>query len=227
VRGSLDVLLSTPMSTRSILAGKWWGSYRRILNVAIWPAATSIVLLREGGNGMCYVALLGLVFAYGAAITSLGLALATWVSRIGRAVALCITLHVAWMVGWPFAVAFGVGRPAMRYIGMMIGDPPAGMFFGTFVLLPKNVSGIPLLPAPDAILPSMIAWIVVISGFAAALFAVMVATFDRCLGRISDGAARPTSSRPRPMSTAELLARVPSAAGAEYDEGEEGLPFGP
>ena len=28
VRGSLDVLLSTPMSTRSILAGKWWGSFR-------------------------------------------------------------------------------------------------------------------------------------------------------------------------------------------------------
>ena len=30
VRGSLDVLLSTPMSTRSILAGKWWGSFRRV-----------------------------------------------------------------------------------------------------------------------------------------------------------------------------------------------------
>ena len=27
VRGSLDVLLCTPLSTRSILVGKWWGSF--------------------------------------------------------------------------------------------------------------------------------------------------------------------------------------------------------
>ena len=145
VRGSLDVLLSTPMATRSILAGKWWGSFRRVLNVAIWPAATSIVLLREGGSWWSYLVLLGLVFAYGAAISSLGLALATWVSRLGRAVALCITIHVAWMVGWPFAVAFLVGTPAMRYIGMMIGDPPAGMLFGTFAVLETN------LPRPPGV----------------------------------------------------------------------------
>ena len=35
VRGSLDVLLSTPMSTRSILAGKWWGRSGR------WAASCS------------------------------------------------------------------------------------------------------------------------------------------------------------------------------------------
>ena len=38
--------------------------------------------------------LLGLVLAYGAAITSLGLAAATWVRRLGRAVALCVTSYV-------------------------------------------------------------------------------------------------------------------------------------
>ncbi len=92
VRGSLDVLLSTPMSTRSILAGKWWGSFRRVLSVAIWPAATSIVLAPRRRVLDAYLALLGLVLAYGAAITSLGLALATWVSRLGRAVALCVTI---------------------------------------------------------------------------------------------------------------------------------------
>ena len=73
VRGSLDVLLSTPMLTRSILAGKWWGSFRPVLNVVIWPAATSPVLLAEGGSWMSYLALLGLVLAFGAAIASLGL----------------------------------------------------------------------------------------------------------------------------------------------------------
>ena len=28
--GSLDVLLTTPLSTRSILAGKWWGAFRQV-----------------------------------------------------------------------------------------------------------------------------------------------------------------------------------------------------
>ena len=31
VRGSLDILMSTPLSTRSIVLGKWWASYRRML----------------------------------------------------------------------------------------------------------------------------------------------------------------------------------------------------
>ena len=38
VRGSLDVLLSTPLSTRSILAGKWWGTFRQTAHVLVWPA---------------------------------------------------------------------------------------------------------------------------------------------------------------------------------------------
>ena len=210
-RGSLDVLLSTPMATRSILAGKWWGSFRRVLNVAIWPAATSIVLLREGGSWWSYLVLLGLVFAYGAAISSLGLALATWVSRLGRAVALCITIHVAWMVGWPFAVAFLVGTPAMRYIGMMIGDPPAGMLFGTFAVLETNLPRPPGVSDLDVSWSAMIAWIVVISGFAAALFAATVATFDGCLGRVSDGGRPPDLE---PAEAAALVDRRAAGPGA-------------
>ena len=38
VRGSLDVLLCTPLSTRSILVGKWWGSFRQAAHVLVWPA---------------------------------------------------------------------------------------------------------------------------------------------------------------------------------------------
>ena len=95
VRGSLDVLLSTPMSTRSILAGKWWGSFRGVCSIVIWPAATAMFLADDRGTWVGYWLFLGLMLAYGAAITSLGLALATWVSRLGRAVALCVTAYVA------------------------------------------------------------------------------------------------------------------------------------
>ena len=147
-RGSLDVLLSTPMSTRSILAGKWWGTFRGVLWVAIWPAATTIFLAASTGYWTTYIALLGLLLAYGAAITSLGLALATWVSRVGRAIALCVAIYVVSMIGWPFAVAIGVGTPAMRHVGMMLGDPPFGMYFGTLAVSSRRVltGGSPAYP---------------------------------------------------------------------------------
>ena len=61
-----------------------------VLWVAIWPAATTVFLVLDHGHWSNYLVLLGLVLAYGATITSLGLALATWVSRLGRAVALCV-----------------------------------------------------------------------------------------------------------------------------------------
>src|SRR5262249_7223377 len=65
VRGSLDVLLSTPIATRRILAGKWWGGFRRVLNVVIWPAAATLPLVIHSREWAHYVVLLVLVLAYG------------------------------------------------------------------------------------------------------------------------------------------------------------------
>ena len=45
VRGSLDILLSTPLSTFSILVGKWWGAFRLAPHVILWPAILGGILL--------------------------------------------------------------------------------------------------------------------------------------------------------------------------------------
>src|SRR5262249_11915851 len=37
VRGSLDVLLATPLPTSSIVWGKWWGAFRNALLVMVIP----------------------------------------------------------------------------------------------------------------------------------------------------------------------------------------------
>ena len=37
VRGSLDVLLTTPLSTVQIFWGKWWGSFRLVLLLTVLP----------------------------------------------------------------------------------------------------------------------------------------------------------------------------------------------
>ena len=36
-RGSLDVLMSTPVSTRAILRAKWWGAFRLVPWLMFWP----------------------------------------------------------------------------------------------------------------------------------------------------------------------------------------------
>ena len=98
-RGSLDVLMATPLSTKEIVWGKWLGTFRTVPKLVILPGLLIIVLALRTGHWIDVVILFCMVFAYGAFITSLGLALATWVPRVGRAVALCVTCRVLLTVG--------------------------------------------------------------------------------------------------------------------------------
>ena len=102
------MLLATPLSTRSILAGKWWGAFRQSRHLLIWPAVTAGLILTASGRVFAYIGLLGLISAYAAAITSVGLALATWVSRLGRAVALCVAAYVVFSIGWLILILVSV-----------------------------------------------------------------------------------------------------------------------
>ena len=47
VRGSLDVLMTTPLSTRQIVLGKWLGTFRLVPLLAVLPA---LVVLGSGGD---------------------------------------------------------------------------------------------------------------------------------------------------------------------------------
>ena len=58
--------------------------------------------------------LIGSILAYGAVITSLGLAMATRVSRLGRAVALCVSAYVVFSIGWPILVVMLVRETSRR-----------------------------------------------------------------------------------------------------------------
>jgi ABC-type transport system involved in multi-copper enzyme maturation permease subunit len=221
VRGSLDVLLSTPMSTRSILAGKWWGSFRTVLNVAIWPAAMVFVPAVKTGNWGPYLALLGLVPAYGAAITSLGLALATWVSRVGRAVASCVAVYVVFVIGWPiliFVVLSNARGSDFAGFLLLLGDPPFG---AGFMSVAAYESGVRIAGGAtfDDLVVGAVLWIAAYIGIALFLNWITLSTFDGCLGRIPDVGLRPP---PRPrrrssLSEAELLALVPSSSEDEEE----------
>jgi ABC-type transport system involved in multi-copper enzyme maturation permease subunit len=100
VRGSLDVLLATPLSTSAIVWGKWWGGFRSVLLVTFLPALLACILgLQEKSVPWLLVLLILLMLAYRALVNSLGLALAVWVSRFGVAVALSVSLYVVLAAG--------------------------------------------------------------------------------------------------------------------------------
>src|SRR5208282_2286783 len=93
-RGSLDVLAATPLSTRTIVLGKWWGTFRMVPLLAIGPGLVVLALATAHtpppGPGTVINRELSLAYrlfaaalvvatilAHGALLTSIGLALAT------------------------------------------------------------------------------------------------------------------------------------------------------
>ncbi|MFI5454328.1 MAG: hypothetical protein ACHRXM_02655 [Isosphaerales bacterium] len=189
--GSLDVLLSTPLSTFSILVGKWWGAFRLVPHVLVWPALMTSFLLVDGGHWIRYLLLLGLILAYGAGIASLGLALATWVSRLGRAIALCVSTYVVFSFGWIFLIVLVFRRDSVG-LSLVMGSPPYGIGLATSAVAASQRH---FLDSADELAAGVgaVLWILIHGGVAVVLFAAVVATFDRCLGRISETAGPPVS----------------------------------
>jgi len=198
------VLLATPLSTRTILWGKWWGTFRGVLWLAVLPVFAAYITALDSWR-WGHVFLLGLLLlAYGAAITSLGLALATWVSRLGRAVGLTVAAYVFVTVAWVFLVVSVFQRDNFYGPGLAMGSPFFGVAFGTLAV-DNEFSG------PANIRNSIPGWELFwtfVHGMAACgLFAATLATFDRCLGRVTE---RPSAQpfvlvpRPKPAPIMEL-----------------------
>ena len=204
VRGSLDVLLCTPLSTRSILVGKWWGTFRQATHVLVWPAILAGILVVESGHWISYVLLLGLIMANSAVITSLGLAMATWVSRLGRAVALCVSAYVV-LLDRLGGAGFSCWRsPAKRMIISSYLWSWAVPFYGTIFATMAVAPGDAHFPggAYTAGFGAFI-WIVIDGAVALLLFLTTLATFDRCLGRVSEVAGRPIPYPRKPTAVVD------------------------
>src|SRR5262249_44694002 len=106
--------------------------------------------------------------------------LAAWVSRLGRAVAICVTVYVVFSVGWPLFIAAlfspqPLGRP------LVIGSPAIGAFAGMMV-----VAHHPHDPIRQEFRVGGIFWLLVHLLLAKCLFAATVSSFDRCLGRMPE-----------------------------------------
>ena len=113
-RGSLDVIMTTPLTSREIVWGKWWGTFAMVPRLAILPiwVAAGAAMVTDGGIGL--VLMIGLILAYAAAITSLGLAVATWIPRLGRVITMSVMAYVLVALGWPLVLQVLPNLPAFR-----------------------------------------------------------------------------------------------------------------
>jgi len=178
VRGNFDILLATPLSTRSIVWGKWWGTFRAVPLLAICPGAVAAVLAGESARWEGAVLIVGLFLAYGAAVTSLGLALATWVRRLDYAVALNVAVLGGVTVGWLFAVV--LTSPGRNGPGLAAGSPIIGIMFPTVAMKLFSTQEWESLVAWWSF------WIVVYIAIAGSLAWAVLKTFDRCLSRMPE-----------------------------------------
>jgi ABC-type transport system involved in multi-copper enzyme maturation permease subunit len=180
VRGSLDVLMATPLSTRQIVLGKWLGTFRLVPPLAILPG---LVIVGGTGRGDArwwfLLVATAFILSSGAAVTSLGLTLATWSSRLGRAVGLTVTLYVLVAVGWMFLVLSTSTGPRPNAEGLMMASPFFAVGELTFQLYRSaNLDW--------GYVGWGIFWTWIYTLSAVALLLATLATFNRRLGRVEN-----------------------------------------
>jgi ABC-type transport system involved in multi-copper enzyme maturation permease subunit len=194
-RGSLDVLMTTPLSAFAIVQGKWWGTFRSVPLFAALPVLNLVVALvrpaRQGllrsvriGStepdravvGVVIAAVALLILTYGAAITSLGLALATWSRRVGRASVGCTVAFVAMTVLPILVSALVFGRRKEEWL--LAGSP-----FWAMAAISDVVARLSRFSYADAFMGSVVLWSAIYGTIAVVLQVATLATFDRCLGR--------------------------------------------
>ncbi len=185
VRGSLDVLMTTPLSTRQIVLGKWLGAYRTVPLLAVLPAIVVLGFTFNQENVLIAApGFVAYVLCAGAAITSLGLAMATVFPRVGRAVAATVSVYVAVAVGWFFLVIM-LRRHEPSAEMLLMGSP----FVWALIMTMKAAE--PLSGPPATVVASWaIIWTITLAFCSAALLVLVLTSFDRRLGRMEEASLR-------------------------------------
>ena len=187
-------MLATPLSTRSIVLGKWWGAFRGVIPLTLLPVLIAGALATHTGFGLGPALIGGLVLAYGAAITSLGLALATWLPQMGRAIGLTAGLYLIVLIGTipGGKILFG-NSPGWAGDGIAAASPFWGVGFSSALFGGAAGQGHEI----EKQAAWLVFWIVAYGLISVGLLLATLKTFNRCLGRIDDSSPGERSfSRP-------------------------------
>ena len=177
--GSLDLLLTTMISTPQIVLGKWLGTYRAVPLFAVLPVVVSFVFAYDRpGRWTDVLVLILYIFCSGAAITSLGIAMATWLPRVGSAVAATVSIYLAITVGLSFTLLW-----APPQNGLVMASPFAWAFLWTWETTDRRFPF-------HFVAPWALIWLVIMAIAAVALLIATLANFDRKLGRGESDSSR-------------------------------------
>jgi ABC-type transport system involved in multi-copper enzyme maturation permease subunit len=207
-QGSLDVLLASPLPTRSIVWGKWRGAFRLVPWLAVLPAINAFACARNGVGPIAPALMIGLVLAYGAGVTSMGLACATWIRRFGRAVGAAVTIYAFAAAGWFFLCLLLSSRSSGGR-DLACGSP----FFGPGML----TAAVGQEYRTDKTFGAVITWSILYVVGATGLYVVTLRTFNRCLGRMPERLRRSRRGGLRPR----LPQHVPAALAVEVPGQDE------
>jgi ABC-type transport system involved in multi-copper enzyme maturation permease subunit len=195
-RGGLELLLATPISTRSLVLSKWCVCYRGILALALLPTVVALAHAVHSGRWAGVALVLATVLAQGAAITSLGIALATWFSRIERAIILSVAAFVLVTAAWVPLVLFLFGANDLS-LGLAAASPMLGI-----ALLTNSIRQATAMDWQTRA-GWCLFWIVAYSVVSLSLLTATLASFDRCVGRV--GSRRLRRRSPAPSLRATLM----------------------
>jgi ABC-type transport system involved in multi-copper enzyme maturation permease subunit len=187
IRGSLDVILTTPMSTLGVFWGKWWGSYRVIFPLTVLPTLVASghfvskslddgrLPALEDSPAWFFLLMPIVICCYGAMVVSIGLALATRIKGPGKAMAASVVIYVLMTIGLIF-VAFMISK----------NDPYAA--FGSSFLAAAFLTAecFDRLHGEVFIIPVVMIWSASYLAGAALLAIQTCCSFNRCLERMPE-----------------------------------------
>ena len=199
-RNGLDVLLTTPLSARTIVLGKWWAAFRVVPSIAVLPTLAAVVLA-SGAPAQPFTPpgipprpfdlspwerlaapflVLGQVLLYGALFVSLALFLATRFTRQARVLFMTVGAYSVITLVVPTIAEIMLlqsNRPLAEGLGGI------GLIGGPILTLDPmfNPSFSPL----RTVFPYELAWLVIASVAAWTLLRLTIASFDGWMGRIT------------------------------------------
>jgi ABC-type transport system involved in multi-copper enzyme maturation permease subunit len=199
-RGSLDLLATTALSTRAIVVGKWLGSLRLVLLLALGPGLVALALatayhpsssvpvppgmlpdyyLKLPRAELLFGAalLVTTILVHGALLASIGVAVATWIKRQSRAIAISVGLAVMINAGWPILI--GISRMGMPGEGIACLSPVVAAVTLTETLTMRFFHG-------RRYFWWIAFWEIECTVMALGLLWLTVRTFDGCFGRIPE-----------------------------------------
>ena len=156
------------------------------------PAVVALAYAATSGRWLGGLLAPAIVLAQGAAVTSVGIALATWVPRVDRALILSAAATVAVTVAW-VPLAFFVFQGNQLSLGLASASP----FLGVALITTEMARATPA--EWQERVGWAVFWTIAFSVVAAGLLWAALASFDRCVGRIVPLSAR-LSRRVRPLT---------------------------